>query len=130
MLALRLPDLVEVLPAEFQAGLHRFRAAGNEIDAFDTRGRLLDEHLGQPFGGLVGEKGGVGVRDLVQLLLDGRNNRRVVVAQARYGRSSGGVQVTFAFSVDHIRAVPACRERQLGPGMSMQNFAHSGYSRK
>ena len=67
---LRLAGLDVVLSRHFQRRLHRLGPAGDEVGVIERSGRQVGEPLAQSLGRLGGEKGGVGIGELVDLGMD------------------------------------------------------------
>ena len=82
MAALRLADLDEILARHLERRLHRLRAAAYQIDVIEAGGGVLDQTVGEAFGGLGGEKGGMRVGELIELLAHGGEHVRMSVAEA------------------------------------------------
>ena len=82
MAALRLADLDEILARHLERRLDRLRTAAHQIDAIEAGGSVLDQTVGEAFGGLGGEKGGVRVGELIELLAHGGEHVRMSVAEA------------------------------------------------
>jgi hypothetical protein len=79
---LRLACLDEILPRHLQRRFHGLRAAADEIDVRDAFWRIRHQRISEPFGDLGGEEAGVGVGQLIDLLMQRRVDVRMAVAEA------------------------------------------------
>ena len=82
MAALRLADLDKILARHLERRLDRLRAAAYQIDVIEACGSVLDQTVGEAFCGLGGEKGGMCVGELIELLAHGGDHVRMSVAEA------------------------------------------------
>ncbi len=67
--ALGLATLDEILPRHFQRRLDRFRSAAHEVGVADAGGGVGDQAVGEFLGDLGGEEAGMGIGELVELLV-------------------------------------------------------------
>ena len=121
MVAPGLAGLQEILPGKLDRGFHRFRSAGNEIDAGNAGRRAIHKHFGQTLGRLGCEEAGMGVGDLVELRLDSVKHGPVAMAKARYRRATTGIEIFVAVGIDQPEAVAARDNRQIGLGVTWKN---------
>jgi hypothetical protein len=63
---------------------------------------MIDEKISQFLGGLGGKKTRMGKSELADLILNGSNNIRVTMAQARHRCTTGAIKITFARDIDQI----------------------------
>ena len=119
--------LDEILPRHFQGGLDRFRATADEIDVIDAIRRGLDQPVGELLGDFGGEKAGVGISELVELLVERGDHIGMAVAKTRHGRAAGGVDVGLAGLVEQFDALAADGYRHLGVGGAMKNVGHDAF---
>ena len=127
MAALRLADLDKILARHLERRLDRLRAAAHQIDAIEAGGSVLDQTVGQTFGGLGSEKGGMRIGELIELFVHGREHVRMSVAEARDGRASRGVEIAPAFGVDDLDARAGDGDRHDSVRGAMQNMRHGRF---
>ncbi len=125
--ALRLALLDEILTRHFQRGLDRFRSAADEIDVIDTFRRGLDQPIGELFGDFGREEAGMGIGELVELLMQGGDHIRVAVAKAGHRGAARGVDVAFAGLIEQFDALATDGDGHFGVGGAMKNMGHDGF---
>ena len=76
-------------------------------------GRVGDQPVGELLGDLGGEEAGMGIGELVELLVQGRGHRGMAVAQAGHRRAARGVDVALAGGIDDLDALAAGGDRQV-----------------
>ena len=113
---LRLALLDEILPRHFQRSLDRLRPAADEIDVVDAFGRGLDQAVGKLFGNFGGEETGMGISELVELLVKCRYHVGMAMAEARHRRAAGGVDVALAVLVKQFDALAGDGDGHFGVG--------------
>ena len=118
--ALGLPDLEHVLARHLERGFDAFGAAGVEVHALETGGRVGDDRVGERLGDFGGEERRVRIRELVDLALDRLEHARVAVAEARHGCTARGVEIAFAVAVVNVEAFAAHRDGQVGFGVAVE----------
>ena len=100
--ALRLADLDKKLPRHFERGFHRLRTAAHQIDVAQARRSVLDQPVGEAFGGLGGEESGMRIGEGVELFVHRGEHVRVPMAKARDGRAARRVEVPAPVSVKNL----------------------------
>src|SRR5580692_8628349 len=119
--------LDEILPRHFQRGLDRFRSAADEIDMVDPIRRGLDQPVGELFGGLRGEKSGMSVSKLVELLVKRGDHVGMAVAEAGHRGTAGRIDVALAVLVEQFDALAADGDRHFGIGGAVKNMGHDDF---
>jgi len=122
--ALLLADLDEVLARELQRRFDRLGTAGNEIDLVQPLRRMRDEVLGQRLGHVRREEAGVGVGELVDLLVHRSQHVGMRMAQAGDGGAAAGVEVTLAVGIDDVHALRRDCPRRHVRELPMDDAAH------
>ncbi len=125
--ALRLALLDKILTRHFQRGLDRFRSATDEVDVIDALRRRLDQPIGQFFGNLGREKGGVRIRNRIELLVKRRYDIRMPMPQAGHCRAAGGIDITGAALVEQFDALAADGHGQFRIGGTMKDMGHDDF---
>src|ERR1700733_10785609 len=124
---LRFALLDEILPRHFQRGLYRFRSATDEIDMVDSRRRGLDQPVGELLSRFRGKKAGMGVSELVELLVQSRDHVGMTVAEAGHRGAAGRIDVGLAVLVEQFDAPAADGDRHFGIGGAMKNMGHDDF---
>ena len=123
--ALCLAALGEVLPRHLERRLDRFRSAAHQIGVADAVGGVGDQPVGELLGHLGGEEAGMGIGELVELLVQGRRHRGMAVAQAGHRGAARRVDVALAGRVDDLDALAAGGDRQGSADLAMQDVGHA-----
>ncbi|MOA02661.1 hypothetical protein D3C78_1221250 [compost metagenome] len=127
--ALGLAHLHKVLARHLECGLHGFGAAGDKVHIAQACRRVGCEMVGQLFCHGTGEEAGVGIRQLVELGVHGRQYIRVAVPQAGDRCAAAGVDVALAVAVrdeDTLGALCDAGGREQGAMNDMCHGAGSG----
>ena len=124
--ALRLADLDEKLARHFERGLHRLRTAAHQIDVAQARRSVLDQAVGEAFGGLGGEESGMRIGEGVELFMHRGEHVRVPVAKARDGRAARRVEVPAPVSVKNLDPRAENRDRHVYCCGAVKYIRHGG----
>jgi hypothetical protein len=66
---------------------------------------MIDEKISQFLGRLGGKKSRMGKSELADLILNGSNNLRITMTQARHRCTAGAIKIAFAGGIDQITAL-------------------------
>ena len=114
----------EILAREFQCGLDCFGAAANVENMTKTFWRVRNEIIGQILRDLRRKKAGMRVSELVELLVHRRQHVRMRVAETRYCRATGCIEVFLSGTVaDHEPPGSTCDGIRM-TDLAMKNVAH------
>src|SRR5438477_12403841 len=89
---------------------------------------MRDQMIGKLFGNVRGEKAGVRVRDLVDLLVHRTGDIGMTVSQATHRSAAGGIDVSLAGRIEDEYPVPGRRPRQRPAKLTVKNAAHGSVS--
>ena len=122
-MAIGLAGFHKVLSRQLQRRFDRFGAAAQQQHPVHTR-RSRNQRLGELFHNVGCEIRGVRIRQRLDLLLDGSNDGRMIVAEAGNGRAAGTVEITLAGRVDHIGAFAAHGLRRQSSQVPVNQVTH------
>ena len=122
--ALFLAALGEILPRHLERRFDRFRPAAHEIGVADAFGGVGDQPVGESLGHFGGEEAGMGIGELVELLVQGRRHCGMAVPQAGHRGAARGVDVALAGGIDDFDALAAGGDRQGSADLAMKNVRH------
>ena len=124
MLSLRLANIDKILSRHFQCCFDRFRSIADKIGVADACGRTRHQRLGERLGDLGGKEAAVRIREFFQLRAHRRQYVRVAVAEARYRRTTGCVDIFASVAVVKIDALAAHSHGQVDGGVALENTGH------
>ena len=99
-MALRLTDFQVILASELDCRLHRLGTTGNQVNAVEITRCVLNQQVGQRFGGVAGEKTGMGKFHSIELGLDRVVDLRIAMAEAGNRGTAGAIEILFTLLVD------------------------------
>ena len=118
---LGLADLDEVLPGHLQGRLDRLGATTDEVHVAHAGGCGADQQVGQLLGHLGGEEAGVGIGQLIDLAVHGRDDVGMTMAQTGHRSTTAGVDVGTAFGITQPDALPADGHRRTFGKLAMKD---------
>ena len=123
--ALLLAALGEILPRHLERRFDRFRPTAHQIGVADALGGVGDQAVGEFLGHVGGEEAGMGIGELVELLVQGRRHRWMAVPQAGHRGATRRVDVALAGGIDDFDAPAAGGDRQVSADLAMQDMGHA-----
>src|SRR3546814_2961498 len=102
-----------------------FGTAAHQVDVIQPVRRVGDQAVGQALGDLGGEEAGVGVGQLVELVMQRRQHGRVAVPEAGHRGATRSVEIGLAVGVEDLAALGADSDRQRLMDGAMQDVGHA-----
>ncbi len=103
----------KMLEGDLQGRFDRFRPAAGVYDVPEGAAAQAQNRLGQAFERGAREQIPIGVRDLMQLLRDGRIDHGMGVPKAEHRGAAGAVEIALSRGVEQVTALAAHDARQF-----------------